>query len=41
MESSKQKFVKEAKIQMRRLTDIENVITREGNNRHIYEFLFT
>ena len=38
MESSKQKFVKEAKGQMRRLTEIESVITREGNNRHIYVF---
>jgi len=38
MESSKQKFVKEAKSQMRRLTEIESVITRDGNNRHIYVY---
>ncbi len=38
MESSKQKFEKEAKSQMRRLTEIESVITREGNNRHIYVY---
>jgi hypothetical protein len=38
MESSKQKFEKEAKSQMRRLTEIEGVITREGNNRHIYVY---
>ena len=38
MESSKQKFEKEAKSQMKRLTEIESVITREGNNRHIYVY---
>ena len=38
MESSKQKFVKEAKSQMRRLNEIESVITRDGNNRHIYVY---
>ena len=38
METSKQKFEKEALGQMKRLKEIKNVITRVGNKRHIYVY---
>ena len=38
METSKQKFEKEALGQMKRLKEIKNVITRDGNKRHIYVY---